>query len=202
MRNAVRIIALLLVAAMTPSPAFAWGFTGHRLIMRRALELLPPELKPFFEHYRDDIIFRVVDPDTWRTVGWPEDPHHFVDVGAKEYGAFPFAELPRDWDGAVEKFGRATLERNGTLPWRANEKFGELQRVFRGFAGGAAYSAQNAILLSAVLSHYMQDANQPFHATINFDGQLTGNNGIHSRFERDLVERFESRLTITPAAAK
>jgi len=48
----------------------------------------------------------------------------------------------------------------------------------------------------------MQDANQPFHATINFDGQLTGNHGIHARFERDLVERYQSRLTIKPAAPK
>ncbi len=55
------------------------------------------------------------------------------------------------------------------------------------------------MLFSAVASHYMQDAHQPFHASINYDGQLTGNNGIHARFERDLVERFESRLTIAPA---
>ena len=36
------------------------------------------------------------------------------------------------------------------------------------------------------------------HATNNYDGQLTGNRGIHARFERDLVERFEARLTISP----
>ena len=57
-------------------------------------------------------------------------------------------------------------------------------------------------MFSAALSHYMQDAHQPFHATINYDGQITGNNGIHARFESGLVERFESRLTISPAAPK
>src|SRR5262245_13145021 len=199
MRNAFRIIALLLAAAMTPSPAFAWGFVGHRLIMRRAIELLPPALQPFFERYRDEIIVRVVDPDLWRNVGWEEDPNHFVDFGAREYGAFPFADLPRDLDAAVEKFGMATLKRNGRLPWRANELFGNLRRTFESFTRGTVYGANDAVLFAAALGHYMQDANQPFHATINYDGQLTGNTGIHARFERDLIERFASRLTIVPA---
>ncbi|HJZ70798.1 MAG TPA: hypothetical protein VKE51_03610 [Vicinamibacterales bacterium] len=198
MRRAYRIIALLIAAAMMPSPAFAWGFTGHRLIMRRAIALLPPALKPFFEHYRDEIVVRVVDPDLWRNVGWDEDPNHFVDFGAREYGAFPFEALPRDLDAAVEKFGMATLKHNGMLPWRANELFGNLRRTFESFTRGAVYGASDAVLFSAALSHYMQDANQPFHATINHDGQLTGNDGIHVRFERDLVERFASRLTIVP----
>jgi hypothetical protein len=45
----------------------------------------------------------------------------------------------------------------------------------------------------------MQDAHQPFHATNNFDGQLTNNTGVHARFERDLVERFLRRMTVHPA---
>ncbi|HMF98398.1 MAG TPA: zinc dependent phospholipase C family protein [Vicinamibacterales bacterium] len=200
MRNAARIIALLLVASMTPSAAFAWGFAGHRLIMRRAIELLPPELKPFYDRHRDELIVRAVDPDTWRNVFSEEDPNHFLDYGAKEYGALPFAELPRDRDAAIAKFGRATWRRNGTLPWRANDFFGDLKSAFENMKSGSAFAGENAILYSAALSHYMQDANQPFHATINFDGQLTGNNGIHGRFETGLVERFESRLTISPAA--
>src|SRR5438477_4165277 len=56
------------------------------------------------------------------------------------------------------------------------------------------------ILFSAVVGHYIQDAHQPLHATNNFDGQLTGNDGILNRFERDLNEKFESRLTLKPAA--
>ena len=55
------------------------------------------------------------------------------------------------------------------------------------------------MLFAGVASHYIQDGHQPFHATNNYDGQLTRNNGIHARFERDLVERFESRLTVRPA---
>jgi hypothetical protein len=38
------------------------------------------------------------------------------------------------------------------------------------------------------------------HASNNYDGQLTGQQGVHQRFERDLLDRYESRLTVNPAA--
>src|ERR1700733_9993957 len=100
--------AALLGVSLAPASASAWGFTAHRYIMGRAIDLLPPELKPFFEHYRDEIVIRVVDPDLWRNVGWEDDPNHFVNFGAKELGAYPFNELPREYGAALEKFGAAT----------------------------------------------------------------------------------------------
>lgn len=190
---------MLAVLVFSPGSAFAWGFAGHRLIMRRAIALLPPELKPFFEKYQDEIVVRVVDPDTWRSVGWDDDPNHFVDFGAKEYGAYPFQALPREYGAALEKFGETTLRRNGLLPWREAEEFGNLRRAFEEFKREAPYTNSNVVLFAAVASHYIQDAHQPFHATDNYDGQRTGNAGIHSRFERDLIERYESRLVLTPA---
>jgi hypothetical protein len=39
------------------------------------------------------------------------------------------------------------------------------------------------------------------YATNNDDGQLTNQTGVHARFETELFEQFESRLTISPAAA-
>jgi hypothetical protein len=199
MRRAVIVTALACAIVFEPTSAFAWGFAGHRLIMRRAIDLLPAELKPFFTHYREEIVIRAVDPDLWRNVGWEDDPNHFMDFGAREYGEFPFAALPREYGAALEKFGMAMLKRNGLLPWRASELFGNLRRGFEGFARDGAYAPNDVVLFAPVVCHYMQDAHQPFHASINYDGQLTGNTGIHSRFERDLIERFESRLTLTPA---
>ena len=42
-----KLLATVLCAAsvLAPTHAFAWGAEGHRLIMRRAIELLPPEMK-------------------------------------------------------------------------------------------------------------------------------------------------------------
>ena len=199
MRKAFIVTAMVCAALVRQAPAFAWGTMAHRYIMARAIDLLPPELKPFFTHYRDEIVARVVDPDLWRNAGWEDDPNHFLDFGAREFGEYPFTELPRDYDAALEKFGRATLKRLGTLPWRLSEEFGNLRRAFEAFTRDSPYGPSDVVLFAPVASHYIQDAHQPFHASINYYGQLTGNHGIHARFERDLFERFQSRLTIKPA---
>ncbi len=202
MRKAPVIVAIIAAVTLAASPAFAWGFAGHRLIMARAIDMLPGELKPFFERFREEIVIRVVDPDLWRNVGWEDDPNHFVDFGLPELGPYPFAGLPREYSQALDKFGIAELKRIGMLPWREAEMFGHLRRGFDGFNRQAPYATSDVVLFAAVTSHYLQDAHQPFHATNNHDGQLTGNNGIHSRFERDLIERFSSRLTLTPGPVK
>jgi hypothetical protein len=198
MRKTLAGAAVLLVTLAAPARASAWDFNAHKFIMRRAIELLPAEIKPFYERYRDEIVVRATDPDLWRNVGWEEGPNHFLDFGAKEYGAYPFDGLPRELGAAIEKFGTATLTRNGMLPWRASEVFGDLRRSFESFTRGSGYGSADAVLFSGVLGHYMQDAHQPLHATINYDGQLTGNTGIHGRFEGALFERFQSRLSVNP----
>jgi len=197
-RTAVVVCAIVFVTA-APSSASAWGFAGHRYIMRQAIELLPPEMKPFYEHFREEVVLRVTDPDLWRNVGWEDDPHHFLDLGDPLLGSFPFPALPREYGAAIEKFGMAAMKRIGLLPWREAEEFGNLRRAFEGFAKNSPYTTSDVVLFSGVAAHYIQDAHQPFHASNNYDGQLTGNTGIHARFERDLIERFESRLVVAPA---
>ena len=183
-----------------PSPAHAWGFAGHKLIMSRAIDLLPPELKPFYEHFRTELDIRITDADVWRGVPWDDDANHFVDFGVPEYGPPPFAALPREHGAALAKFGAVTLKKYGLLPWREEEMAGSLRRAMEGMGRGGTYAASDTVLFSAQASHYLQDASQPFHATDNYDGQLTGNLGIHSRFESELLEKFGARLRLNPAA--
>ena len=192
------LVAALAAALLAPAPALAWGTDAHRFIMSRAIDLLPPELKPFFEHYRTELVVRTIDPDTWRLMGWEDDPNHYLDFGMKELGAFPFNDLPRDYGAALEKFGADTMRRVGHLPWREAEMFGNMRRAFEAFSTGAPYAGSNVVLFTGAAAHYIQDAHQPLHATINYDGQQTGNDGIHARFERDLFERFESRISVNP----
>ena len=199
MRKAAVAVCTLVLVAAVPSSAFAWGFAAHRYIMRRAIEVLPPDLKPFFDRFREEVIVRAVDPDTWRNAGWEDDPNHFLDFGDPVLGRYPFVALPREYGAAIEKFGMRELRRLGMLPWRAAEEFGNLRRAFEEFTTQAPYATGDAILFTGIASHYFQDAHQPLHATNNYDGQLTGNHGIHARFERDLFERFQSRLTVTAA---
>lgn len=186
-------LAALFLAA-SPGPADAWGFEAHKFIMDRAIPLLPREIRPFFERYRVEVVEHAVDPDLWRTAGWlAEPPRHFVDMDA--YGPYPFDRLPRTYEAAAKQFGEAFVEKNGTLPWRAQEIYGKLVEAF-GQKG--SYSRPNIRFFSSVLAHYTADAHVPFHAALNYDGQLTGQWGIHARFETELFERYGARLTVTP----
>ena len=55
------------------------------------------------------------------------------------------------------------------------------------------------MLFTGVAAHYIQDATQPLHASNNYDGALTKQNGVHARFESALFARYESKLTLRPA---
>jgi hypothetical protein len=196
------VVAACAMLALVPTPAFAWGAAAHRYIMRRAIDLLPPEIKPFFVANADEIVVRVTDPDTWRIVGWEDDPNHFLNFGAPEFGEYPFAALPREHGAALGKFGAATLKRLGTLPWREEEEAGNLRRAMEGFKRNQPFSILDTVLFASVAAHYIQDAHQPLHATNNYDGQLTGQSGVHARFETALFEQFQSRLLVSPAPPK
>ncbi|HEV8392701.1 MAG TPA: hypothetical protein VGQ37_00445 [Vicinamibacterales bacterium] len=196
----MRLVVFVLVAALAlPGRAAAWGFDAHHLIMERAIALLPPELRPLFEKHRAKVVERVIDPDTWRAAGFSEEePNHFLDLDWEGYGKDPFRELPRDYTAAIAKFGRARILQNGTVPWRTEEMFGNLERAFRDYERRGAFGQIDIIHFSAWLGHYVSDAIQPFHGVINFDGQLTQQNGVHARFESTLVERYKSQLVLAP----
>jgi hypothetical protein len=198
MRRALACLILMLVALAPAHPA-AWGFDVHRFIADRAIDLLPDGLRPFYEKERAFIVAHAVDPDLWRTAGWTEEPpHHYLDLDA--YGPPPFAALPRDYDRAVERWGREFVERNGTLPWRTAEMFGQLQRAFEQVRHGTSpWAAENVKFFSAILAHYVADGHVPLHAVVNHDGQLTGQQGIHSRWETALVLRDMDSLHLSPA---
>ena len=184
----------LLVVLVAPRPAAAWGIEVHKFIMARAIALLPSEIRPYFHKYEAGIVEHAGDPDLWRTVGWAEEsPRHFVDMDA--YGPYPFKELPHDYDQAVQRYGRDFVVKNGTLPWRTEEMY---KKLVEAFTQKAPYARENIRLFSSVVSHYVADAHQPFHAVLNYDGQLTGQWGVHSRFESELFERYESKVHVDP----
>ncbi len=200
----MRLAAVLLAAFVTlPSPASAWGFDAHRFIAARMIALLPPELKPLFEKRRDFVVERAVDPDLWRNVGWEEEPpNHFLDFDYAAFGPYPFTALPRDYDLAVQKFGRTLIHEQGLLPWRTAEFYGRLQREFESLKRQPAptYATDNIVLYGAIIAHYVGDGHVPLHAVVNYNGQLTGQEGLHSRWESELFERSRAKLTIAPKA--
>lgn len=191
MRRLVPLIAVLTLVAL-PGSAGAWGFEVHKYIMTRAIPLLPAEIRPFFEKFQGTIVEHTIDPDLWRTAGWLEEPpRHFMDMDA--YGPYPFKELPRDYDEAVRRYGKDFVDKNGTVGWRTEEIYRKLTEAF---TQKVPYARDNIKFFSSVVCHYVSDVHVPFHAALNYDGQLTGQWGIHSRFETELFERFRDKLAI------
>jgi hypothetical protein len=200
----VKNVALVVVALLcTSTPAYAWGFEAHKAIAEHFIALLPPELRPLFERRKTYIVEHTIDPDLWRNVGFDQEPpNHFVDLDY--YGKYPFAELPHEYDRAVQKFGRDVVHEQGTLPWRTQEFSGRLQREFESLKRKTppTYAVDNIVLFAAVLAHYVSDGHVPLHAVVNYDGQRTNQHGIHSRWESELFERNRARIKIAPSAPK
>ena len=207
MRAAIAVFLGLVALFFVPVSLDAWGMDVHRWITSRAIEGLPPELKPYFAERSAFIIEHSADPDLWRIVGLKgdlgdEDPNHFLDIDGLD-GPRPFAHVPRDWSAYVAKYGVDRTNKAGRLPWRAEEIYNIIVARFKDVAkGGQPYAAENAVYASAVLAHYIEDAHQPFHAVINYDGQATNQRGIHSRFETELVLRNKTTLKLAPVTLR
>ena len=137
----------------------------------------------------------------WRNAGFTEEPpNHFLDFDA--YGPYPFKDLPRDYDDALKKHGIDKLRQNGLVPWRTHEIAGRLVRGFEALHKNGQYAQSDIRFFSAIIGHYVADAHVPLHAVLNYNGQLTGQTGIHNRWEDELFVRYEKQLVIKPGPLK
>lgn len=190
-----RFLALLLVVALAPQ-ALAWGFPAHRLVNRRAIDTLPSSLRPLFARNAEYVSEHSVDPDLWRAAGVAgEDPNHYVDMDA--FG--PPEAIPRTEEEHIRRNG-PDAPKKGRAPWRIAEVYAELVQAFRD------RDALRILHRAAALGHYVGDVHVPLHSVLNYDGQLSGQRGIHARWESDLFERYEAqlgpRVSPAPAAAR
>jgi hypothetical protein len=78
------------------------------------------------------------------------------------------------------------------------EVYGDLRRAFEAYERRGPFGRFDILFFSAWLTHYVSDAHVPFHAVLNYDGQLTGQHGIHARFEAYLFERYREQWRIAP----
>lgn len=181
-------VAALLCAA--PSPVQAWGKNANRLILNRAVETLPPDLRQFFDANRAELLNHVNDPLSTVEKTPTERRNQFLYL--EKYGRFPFDTLPRGYKAAVAKFGKSKLESNGLLPWQIGVYSQKLTEALR------EGKWDEAKLHAAILASYVAAAHDPFNTTDNFDGHLSAQNGIHERFGTALVDRYSSFFFMRP----
>lgn len=190
-RRILASTALLAALCLIAAPrAQGWGANGHRLVTNKAIETLPPELRPFFEANRIFITQHVADPLDWLAKNPSERRNHVILF--ERYGRFPFTALPRNYPAALRKFGKAKLDANGVLPWQIGVYSEKLTTAFK------KGNWEEARLMAAILAHYVAEARDPFNTTEDGDGQLSGQPGVNTRFAHSLVDRFSQFLFLRP----
>ena len=177
----MRILACLLTLSLwPPQPLAAWGHKGHEIVAALACRDLPPELSPWLQGREDILRDHVNDPDGWRNSDPLEGARHFLDSEA--YGG-P-GSVPLAMTDAQARLGPVEFAKDGQVPWVIQDRVQELVKAFQG--GDPAKVA----FAAAILCHYVGDLNVPLHTTANYNGQFTGQTGVHARWETGLVERL------------
>ncbi len=166
--------------ACAAQQVFCWGFYGHRKINYLAVFLLPPEMLHFYKANIDFLAEHAPDPDKRRYAVPDEGARHYIDID--RYGAYPYKELPRNYDSAVAKYSADTIAAYGIVPWWVQTMLWRLTAAFK-------EKNQTKILkLSAEIGHYIADAHVPLHANSNHNGQLSNQKGIHAFWESRVPE--------------
>jgi hypothetical protein len=169
------LFGLVLAAAL---PARPWGDQGHRLVNRAAIEGLPEPLRSYFRAREEYLVEHASAPDLLAHDYPPERRHHYTDADA--YDRYPFRFFRQQF--VVERRRpRGWQRREGDSVWQI-ERF--TVRLADDWSHHRwAYADRDAVLVA----HYACDLTQPLHTTVNYDGQLSGQRGVHSRFETMLV---------------
>lgn len=174
--------------------SFSWGFFAHQNINRMAVYTLPSGMIRFYKSNIRFITEHAVDPDKRRYADTAEASRHFID--ADRYGKRPFDSIPQKWKDASEKYSEHTLKENGIVPWQIERTYYSLTRAFR------ERDSLKILRLSSDLGHYVSDAHVPLHTTENYNGQLSGQVGIHAFWESRLPELFFSEYDFLVGPAK
>jgi hypothetical protein len=175
------------------------------MINRLAISNLPEDTPAFLrsEAAISEIEYLGPEPDRWRSPAEPElsaaqAPEHFIDLEPTDaLGPLPRRRL----DFEAQAFaGGQRPEKIGLQPWEATEVWERLKAALREYRQlSAAHQdtaavEQAAIFYAGWLGHYVGDASQPLHTTVQYNGWTGPNpNGyttehkIHWQFEGQFV---------------
>jgi len=164
----------------------SWGYTGHSKISNQLPEAMGKTINGF-DNWVPFIVEHSSDPDYRKSWDNAESPRHFIDVDT--YPEFlASGKLNHNYDSLVAKYGAGRVVEEGILPWATQTTFDSLQFYFE------KNDWINARRIASDLSHYVGDGHMPLHVTFNYNGQETGNKGIHSRYESKMIARYADSI--------
>lgn len=179
-RKKARIAGALLLCFSTLQLG-AWGFLGHKTINKQAVFALPQPLFEFYKLHIDYIIDHALDPDQRRYTDTAEACRHYIDLERYEK-TLPLDTIPKFWKQAVIMYSADTLYAYGVVPYHVQTMLFRLTEAFK------TKDLNRILQLSADIGHYVADAHVPLHTSLNYDGQLTQQNGIHALWETRIPE--------------
>lgn len=168
--------------------AEAWGPTTHQRITTEAIDTLPKGLKAFYKAHRLELPSLGLE-----ATGSDDAPERRFQVD--RLLPFPFVDLPRTEDAFKTRFADAPAAM-GRLPWLVQESYARLVEAYKSGDKGRILAE------SDTLAGLVADLSNPLALTENADGQKTGQHGLWVRFTTRLPEVMDTRLKLSPEAAR
>ena len=165
----------------------SWGSKGHKKISQNSAACLPSQMWFLKPVWTDFVTNHASDADYRKDQDPNEAPKHYIDID--NYPIFiQTGRIPETFDSVVAIYGYSFVIDQGILPWATLTTFDSLKNCFqRGDWNKSEFFA-------ADLGHYVGDGHQPLHITNNYDGQLTGQTGVHSRYETTMIGKYETQI--------
>jgi hypothetical protein len=180
--------AALSFLALAPVPsAFGWGNLGHRVVAKLGATLAEDGDVFWRANERSLQAFANTPDVLWKSAaGGRENPTHWFhfDFYSPDGQALP--TLFESYAKTVERYAEKQVVKNGTGVWRVEQFYVDARDAFR------SGNEEEGLQWAGAMAHYVGDLSQPLHVTQNYDGQLTGQKGIHAYFESRNLESVAS----------
>ena len=124
----------------------------------------------------------VLREKTFRAVG--EGTGKCMDLDQYDLNQVSFSS----WEQMLRKKSEDSLRKHGIVPWHIPIVYQRLVQAF------LKKDTLQIIKLSAELGHYVADSHVPLHTSSNYDGQKTGQGGLHSFWESRIPEILGNQL--------
>ncbi len=188
MKRLISISFSIIFLFVVAREIFGWGSVGHSLINRNSTKHFPPEMVGY--HLWAEFLAQHASDADYRKGSDPtEGNKHYIDID--NYQEFFTGNFPYSIDTLIARYGWDYVWQQGILPWATKNTLDSLTSALQ------RRDWDRAKLIAADLGHYVADGHQPLHITRNYDGQFTGQKGIHSRYETQMINRYQSSFTFS-----
>lgn len=204
MTFAKNLICCCVIALVSVGAANAWDGLGHYKATEAAIICLPKEMPAFFRSVPAEIASGSMDPDVFKLDSLSqlrngEYPEHYMDLELLKGTPIPLRRY--DFVALCAKEGLAP-DKVGTLPYALAEWTQRLTVAFAQYRHWPDDSAaqHKCLVYAGLLAHYAEDACQPLHTTIDYDGRTTAggksqHSGIHAK-----VDALIQKVSVDPSS--